>query len=171
VEGADPDTVVVETEYSGEGTITFQASNDGPWPTGSYKVELYVNDKLKETLNYDVAGEAVKEAASEISIDNVYMARISGNNVEQTETFNPNDEFNCVLEISGIQSSDTVKAVWTAVDVEDYVPNTQINETESAGNETLTFNLSNPKYWPAGDYKIEIYINDAYQGYLNFKVE
>jgi hypothetical protein len=35
----------------------------------------------------------------------------------------------------------------------------------------MTFNLSNSSAWPKGSYMVEIYINDAYQGYLDFTVE
>ena len=55
VEGADPDTFIDETELTtGSGTLHFELSNDGVWPTGTYKVELYLNDELQETLEFQV---------------------------------------------------------------------------------------------------------------------
>jgi hypothetical protein len=55
VEGADPNTLIDQTELtSGGGALTFNLSNAGPWPTGQYKVELYLNDKLDRTLEFQV---------------------------------------------------------------------------------------------------------------------
>jgi hypothetical protein len=37
-----------------DGTVPFSLVNDGLWPTGTYKVELYLNDKLDRTLDFEV---------------------------------------------------------------------------------------------------------------------
>lgn len=49
-------TEFAEKEVVGGGSpITFNAiNNDGPWPTGAYKVELYLNDKLDRTAEFTV---------------------------------------------------------------------------------------------------------------------
>ena len=48
-------TQFVEKEMvTGDSPITFSASNNGPWPVGKYKVELYLNDKLDRTLEFSV---------------------------------------------------------------------------------------------------------------------
>jgi hypothetical protein len=55
VDGTDPDTKIDETEItSGSGTLHFKLSNDNPWPTGKYKVDLYLNDKLAKTVEFQV---------------------------------------------------------------------------------------------------------------------
>jgi hypothetical protein len=38
----------------GDGALTFDLTNNGLWPTGKYKVELYLNDKLDQTLEFQV---------------------------------------------------------------------------------------------------------------------
>ncbi|MCJ7514295.1 MAG: hypothetical protein MUO23_15190 [Anaerolineales bacterium] len=54
-EGVEPNFQIDETSLtSGDGTLTFELSNDLQWPTGSYKVDLYLNDKLDRTLPYEV---------------------------------------------------------------------------------------------------------------------
>jgi len=38
-----------------EGNIfTFDLTNNGLWPVGKYKVDLYLNDKLDRTLEFEV---------------------------------------------------------------------------------------------------------------------
>ncbi len=48
-------TQFVEKEMvGGDSPITFSASNNGPWPVGTDKVELYLNDKLDRTQEFSV---------------------------------------------------------------------------------------------------------------------
>jgi hypothetical protein len=54
VEGADANTAIDETEVESGGTVTFRLDNEGPWPVGKYKVDLYLNDKLDRTLEFEV---------------------------------------------------------------------------------------------------------------------
>lgn len=42
------------TEESFTGTIYFQLSNDEGWPTGQYKVDLYLNGTLAQTAEFSV---------------------------------------------------------------------------------------------------------------------
>lgn len=39
---------------SGSGTLTFSLSNSQPWPVGKYKVDLYLNEELDRTLDFEV---------------------------------------------------------------------------------------------------------------------
>lgn len=48
-------TQFVEKEMvTGGSPVTFSATNNGPWPVGNYKVELYLNDKLNKTVEFSV---------------------------------------------------------------------------------------------------------------------
>jgi hypothetical protein len=38
----------------GDATLTFDLTGTKPWPKGSYKVDLYLNDKLDRTLEFQV---------------------------------------------------------------------------------------------------------------------
>lgn len=56
VEGADPNTFLDENELTTEsGMLTYTLSNDGLWPVGEYKVDLYLNGELERTLEFEVA--------------------------------------------------------------------------------------------------------------------
>jgi hypothetical protein len=57
VEVADNDPNLKLDEASlthGDGVLTFNLTNSGPWPTGKYKVDLYLNDKLEKTVEFMV---------------------------------------------------------------------------------------------------------------------
>jgi serine protease Do len=55
--GADPNTPLDDVELiQGSGMLTFDLTNDQPWPVGEYKVDLYLNDKLDRTLTFRVTG-------------------------------------------------------------------------------------------------------------------
>jgi hypothetical protein len=56
---AEPNTTVDETEVTVEGSrnVDFTLTPaGGAWPPGSYKVDIYLNDKLDRTLNFTVTG-------------------------------------------------------------------------------------------------------------------
>ena len=42
------------TEESFSGTIYFELSNDEGWPTGQYKVDLYLNGNLAQSAEFNV---------------------------------------------------------------------------------------------------------------------
>ena len=55
VEGAEPGFVIDESELVIGSTIAhFSLENDNLWPLGQYKVDLYLNDDLAETLTFEV---------------------------------------------------------------------------------------------------------------------
>jgi hypothetical protein len=57
VEGVKPDTKIKETSATGgSGQLQFSLTNDGSWPVGEYKVELFLNDQEKpaRTLAFKV---------------------------------------------------------------------------------------------------------------------
>jgi outer membrane usher protein FimD/PapC len=55
LDAAGAATQFVEKEMVTGGTpVTFSATNNGPWPVGNYKVELYLNDKLNKTVEFSV---------------------------------------------------------------------------------------------------------------------
>ena len=55
VEGVESNTMIDETEFMhGSGEITFDLSNDSLWPLGSYKVDIYLNGELDQSLEFSV---------------------------------------------------------------------------------------------------------------------
>lgn len=55
VEGVEPNFVIDSASItSGDADLTFDLTNNQLWPVGKYKVDLYINDKLSRTLEYQV---------------------------------------------------------------------------------------------------------------------
>jgi hypothetical protein len=55
VEGVEANHLIDQAEVtSGDGTINFKLTNNNQWPAGKYKVDLSLNDKLAQTLNFEV---------------------------------------------------------------------------------------------------------------------
>jgi hypothetical protein len=54
-EGVDNNFLIDEVEFThGSGEITFDLANDGLWPMGTYKVDLFLNKELKQSLEFEV---------------------------------------------------------------------------------------------------------------------
>jgi hypothetical protein len=54
-EGVEGETMIDEAELTtGSGRITFNLTPDSPWPVGRYKVDLYLNEELDQTLEFEV---------------------------------------------------------------------------------------------------------------------
>jgi hypothetical protein len=49
----DSQTIEITDEIF-TGTTFFQLSNDEPWPVGQYRVDLYLNDTLVESVEFNV---------------------------------------------------------------------------------------------------------------------
>jgi hypothetical protein len=79
-----------------------------------------------------------------------------------TKTFSPDQPFYCIVELSNAPDDTKVRAVWTAVKAEGADANTKIDEASAtSGSGQLQFTLSNQGSWPTGDYKVDLYLNNA----------
>lgn len=111
-------------------------------------------------------------SASTANIPSVVLATDeAGTNV--TTQFSPEDTFYAVVELANAPDSTEVKAVWTAVDVGDAAePGQLIDEaTLETGSGQVIFDLSNDGFWPAGQYKVDIYLDGELDQTLEFSVE
>ena len=99
-------------------------------------------------------------SATTANISDAKMARDQeGKN--PTKVFSPDETFYCVASLSNAPDDTTVKAVWTAVDVEGTKPDTKIDEVSTTGGSgQLEFDLTNEGSWPVGEYKVDLFLND-----------
>jgi hypothetical protein len=110
-------------------------------------------------------------SASTANIQSARMARDSEGN-EPTDVFAPEETFYCIVDLANAPDDTTVKAAWTAVAVEGAEPDTFIDETElTTGSGNLHFELTNDGPWPAGTYKVDLYLNDELKQTLEFQVQ
>jgi len=118
-----------------------------------------------------LAALACDFSVSTANISEATLARDADGN-EPTTVFNQDDVFYLLVDLANAPDDTTVKAAWTAVDVEGEEPNLFIDETElTTGDGRLTFDLSNNSLWPVGTYKVELYLNDELERTLEFQVQ
>ena len=120
-----------------------------------------------------VALSACSFSASSANISSAKMAR-DPDGKQPTKTFTPDEPFYCIVELSNAPDDTKVRAEWTAVKAEGAKPNTAIDESKATGGSgQIRFNLTNQGPWPTGDYKVDLYLNDAKKPTktLEFKVE
>jgi hypothetical protein len=88
-----------------------------------------------------------------------------------TTVFAQDQVFYAVVELANAPEDTQVKAVWTAVSIDGYDPNTYLDETVlSSGDGKLTFEISNEQLSPLGQYKVDLYLNDTLGRTLTFEV-
>lgn len=91
---------------------------------------------------------------------------------QPTTTFAPEDTFYAVIDLDNAPEGTTVRAEWTAVDVEGTEPNTAIDAAElTTGTNQLHFTLENDTPWPEGDYKVDLFIDGELEKTLAFEVQ
>lgn len=112
--------------------------------------------------------------ATDVFIKQSYMAKNNnGKPGEPTMSFVPGDRtIFCVLDLNTARAGTKVRFVWKTVEIEgsrneeiktvDYV--TKPLEDKVQGN------LSLPRDWPAGTYKVEIYLNGILAKTINYRV-
>lgn len=109
-------------------------------------------------------------SVSTAKIADAWLARDDAG-TERTTVFAPDEVFYCLVDLQNAPDDTTVKASWTAVEVEGADPNTFIDESElTTGSDTLHFQLTNEGPWPIGRYKVDLYLNDELDRTLEFEV-
>lgn len=92
-----------------------------------------------------------------------------------TTVYSPSDVFYAVADLSNIESGSVVQAKWYLVSAEEY-------EAGEIGSSVLTiedqklfnyvsFELTGVESWPAGAYRVELYLNGALAHTLDFTVQ
>lgn len=90
----------------------------------------------------------------------------------RTTVYAQDSIFYAQVDLKNAPDDTALKAVWTAVSVQDTEPNLLINETEfTSGDGLVYFELSNDNLWPTGSYKVDIYLNGELTKTLEFEVQ
>lgn len=109
-----------------------------------------------------------------VSTANISEAKLAkdAEGSQPTTTFAQDEAFYCVVQLANAPDDTKMKAIWTVIEAEDTDPNLVINETEiDSGDGQIHFDLTNDKLWPAGKYKVDLYLNDKLDRTLEFQVE
>ncbi len=125
--------------------------------------------------NSNKSSTNTRPANAEIYIEQLSMAKDEdGKPGETTTTFAPSDgKIHCVIELNKAKAGTKVRTVWIAADVE----GTKNQELKTLDYTTNSFEKKVTGYltwsgeWPKGQYRLEVYINDALDKTINYTIE
>ena len=87
---------------------------------------------------------------------------------DRTETFKPNDTIYASVATDGSSPSATLRAKWS------FETGQLVDESTRTiapnNRERTEFHISKPDGWPAGKYKLEVFLNDQLTETKNFDV-
>jgi Flp pilus assembly protein TadD len=111
---------------------------------------------------------------ADVFIQKVYMARDNnGQPGSAVTSFFPYDRtIHCVIELSAAKAGTRVRFIWRTVDVSS-APNQEIKTVDyvtKPQEDIVKGNLSLPRDWPTGTYKVEIYINGSLAKTVNYRI-
>lgn len=106
-----------------------------------------------------------------IRVTDVSVGRAVGGDkaiTDATETFKPNDTIYASVATDGSAQSATVRAKWTFEDGQ--VVNDSTRTIAPNKPERTEFQISKPDGWPAGKYKVEVFLDNQSAGTKTFTV-
>lgn len=112
---------------------------------------------------------------TEMGLDNLRMA-FDNDGKNPTTVFSPDDVFYAVADLRNATAGTVAKAKWIAADIPnvesgDVIYEQEINDfTDENFSGTIYFQLSNDSGWPAGEYKVEVYLNETLVQSTEFSV-
>ncbi|HUE98466.1 MAG TPA: hypothetical protein VMN99_04375 [Anaerolineales bacterium] len=130
---------------------------------------------LFAVLSLVVSSLACAVGNTELGLSDLRMAfDEDGENV--TTTFSSTDVFYAVADLANAPQGTQVEARWTAVNAADTEPNLEfqtqtLDITEETFTGTIYFQLSNDDGWPAGQYKVDLYMNGTLAQTAEFSVQ
>ena len=88
---------------------------------------------------------------------------------DNTESFKPNDTIYASIVTEGTAATATLRARWTYQDGQ--VVNESTQTIAPTGDTRTEFHISKPEGWPAGKYKLEVFLNGPSAATRDFEVE
>jgi hypothetical protein len=133
----------------------------------------FADDQKKDAASDDMADD-------EVTVDSVTVVRQTGDKFEEAKTFKSSDAFAALVKISDPKNGTKVKAVWTAIDAGG-VHDTRVSEKEvtitpellksAKEPDRIDFILPHKTPYPAGEYKVEVYLDGELAEIQEFKIE
>lgn len=130
---------------------------------------------LLAVLSLVISSLACALGSTELGLTNLRMA-FDQDGESVTTTFSPTDVFFAVADLANAPQGTQVEARWTAVDAADTEPNLEfqtqtLDITEESFTGTIYFQLSNDEGWPAGQYKVDLYLDGTLAQTAEFSVQ
>jgi hypothetical protein len=88
---------------------------------------------------------------------------------DNTDSFKPNDTVYASIATEGTAATTTLKARWTYQDGQ--VVNESTQTIAPTGDARTEFHISKPDGWPAGKYRLEVFLNGSSSATKEFEVK
>ena len=123
----------------------------------------------KTTDSGDTVGTS---GTSAVRVTDVSLGRGIGGDkavTDSTDKFRPGDTIYASVATDGTAQTATLRAKWT------YQDGQTVDETSRtiapSGRERTEFHIAKPDGWPAGKYKLEVFLNDQSKETKTFEVQ
>jgi hypothetical protein len=120
----------------------------------------------------DTGGTTGTTGTSTVKVSDVSLGRAIGADKaisDSTDNFRPNDTIYASVATDGTAPSATLRVKWTFEDGQTVDESTRT--IAPGGRERTEFHISKPNGWPAGKYKVEVFLNDQSAGTKTFDVK
>ena len=110
--------------------------------------------------------------ATAVRVTDVSLGRSVGGDkaiIDRTETFRPNDTIYASVATDGSANNTTLRARWTFEDGQ--VVDESTRTIAPNNRERTEFHISKPNGWPAGKYKLEVFLDNQPAETKNFEVK
>lgn len=170
-----------ETIEGGSGNLDFSLSPTTSFPEGNYRLEIYINEKLDQLIEFSIV-----EGGPELEVSlpdseyivSVTMAKgvkgVAKEPVNPTSVFKPTDTIHAVVKVVGAPDATSFTSVWLVTDVGDVAePDTVIDSPsiQMGGDGNIDFSLKPNKPFPVGSYRVEILVDDLKLWVEEFEVK
>jgi hypothetical protein len=109
--------------------------------------------------------------AAAVRVTDVALGRSVGGDkaiTDRTDTFKPNDTIYASVATEGSSPSATLRAKWSFEDGQ--LVDESTHTIAPNNRERTEFHISKPDGWPAGKYKVEVFLNDQSADTKSFDV-
>jgi hypothetical protein len=107
-----------------------------------------------------------------VRVTDVSLGRAIGTDkavTDSTDKFGPADTIYASVATEGTASAATLRTKWTFEDGQTSEEGTRT--IAPSGKERTEFHVTKPSGWPAGKYKVEVFLNDQSAGTKTFEVQ
>jgi hypothetical protein len=118
------------------------------------------------------SGTAGTSGTTNVRVTEVTLGRAIGGDkaiTDRTENFRPNDTIYASVATDGSAPTATLRTKWTFEDSQTVNESTRTIAPQN--RERTEFHISKPDGWPAGKYKVEVFLNDQSAGLKTFEVK
>jgi hypothetical protein len=128
------------------------------------------------TANANNFGASPKPTPTDVEIDKAYMAKDNGSGEpgEESDTFSPSDHtVHCMITLDHAAEGTQIRFDWIGVDAGEFQNRSikKLEYTTKALENKVHANVILPRDWPAGEYKVDVYLNEQLARSITYKVE